>query len=259
MGLLFQSSCSVAPASEADTQALGTEPAGTETVAEEVVGADIKLLDAAPQASEWPASGADTLIRGDYLFRNQRLMDSNCYFSLVMQSDGNLVTYAAGWWPMWATGSAGGQYAFAVFQSDNNFVVYNSGGYASWATNTVSRGGSTVVQQGDANLVMYGNGAAIWASNISVSGAYNCGPDGRAPNGFYGEKTRVWNNVDLWGDDLPGGASQQNRYNFCGALCADRADCQAFTWYNGWCYLKGGPGAAYTLAGAVSGRKMAFN
>lgn len=107
--------------------------------------------------------------------------------TLVMQNDGNLVLYAPGDVPMWAskhgripstlqTGqelvvgqaliSPEGGYR-AVMQADGNFVVYGPDRSVRWASNTQGSGARTTIQR-DGNLVTYSGWT--WASRTPGTG-----------------------------------------------------------------------------------------
>jgi hypothetical protein len=86
-------------------------------------------------------------------------------FTLVMQSDSNLVLYRNGVGALWASGTVGTGAIRAVMQSDGNLVLYTANNTPVWASNTVG-GGSILLLQNDGNLVIYREGAgAVWASN----------------------------------------------------------------------------------------------
>ena len=54
---------------------------------------------------------------------------------LLMQGDGNLVLYG-GSTPLWSSGTPGYAGAWAIMQDDGNFVVYDNGGYPLWSRST---------------------------------------------------------------------------------------------------------------------------
>jgi hypothetical protein len=78
-------------------------------------------------------------------------------YSLVMQSDGNLVMYSADGAPIWNSGTGGKPGSYAVLQNDGNLVVYNAANAPLWWTGTWSKGASTLKMQNDGNLVLYRN------------------------------------------------------------------------------------------------------
>jgi hypothetical protein len=78
-------------------------------------------------------------------------------YTLVMQSDGNLVLYSADGTPLWTSGTGGQPGSYALMQNDGNFVVYNAGNVPLWWSGTWSKGASTLKLQNDGNLVLYRN------------------------------------------------------------------------------------------------------
>jgi surface antigen len=107
-------------------------------------------------------SGRTWLRAGQGLSRGQTLSSADGRYRLVMQNDANLVLYAPGNRPIWATGSRGG--AWTVMQGDGNLVTYTADGRAVWAMGARGAGTALAVQD-DGNLVAYRNGRAVWASN----------------------------------------------------------------------------------------------
>ncbi len=133
------------------------------------------LLAASGSWSVAPATagaGTDRLTAGERLYANQYLVSRNGQYVLRMQGDGNLVIYAPGNVPVWATGTRGA--AFLGNQGDGNLVVYTTATPHAplWASNTAGNGFSTLVMQDDGNLVLYRDtGGVTWASNTVQSGA----------------------------------------------------------------------------------------
>jgi hypothetical protein len=68
--------------------------------------------------------------------------DTSGATKLAMQEDGNLVVYAAGDKPLWASGTNGNPLATLRFQQDGNIVIYSATGKSLWATNTYAEPGS---------------------------------------------------------------------------------------------------------------------
>jgi hypothetical protein len=94
-------------------------------------------------------------------------------FSLVMQSDGNLVLYAPGGHPVWSTGTfgqnCGASQCFADFQADGNFVVYN-GPTPLWTSRTAGNPGAVLVlaPQSPQLQIINANQAVLW-TDVSFS------------------------------------------------------------------------------------------
>ena len=112
------------------------------------------------------AAGGSTLSAGQVLQPGQDLVSPGGQYTLVMQDDGNLVTYGNGC-VIWASNTAGvGSSDYLVMQDDGNLVIYTSAGKPVWASNTAGIGSSDyLAMQGDGNLVIYTSaGKPVWAS-----------------------------------------------------------------------------------------------
>lgn len=109
----------------------------------------------------------DSLGANGSLGANQSITSQNGKYTLIMQSDGNLVIYKQGK-AIWATNTQGKGGTWVVMQTDGNFVIYTPQSKPVWATNTRGKGGSWIVMQNDGNLVMYtSKNKAVWASNTA--------------------------------------------------------------------------------------------
>ena len=86
-------------------------------------------------------------------------------FTLILQSDGNLVIYGPGGIAVWATNTEGRSVVNAIMQSEGNFVIYGPGNAVIWASNTEGNPNAILFLQNDRNLVIYNSGGPIWASN----------------------------------------------------------------------------------------------
>lgn len=105
-----------------------------------------------------PAGGADAatspVLTGGRELRGGQSVSAGEY-RLIMQTDGNLVLYAAGGrvrWHSWTFGNPG---ARAVAQGDGNLVVYAASGRPLWNSGTHGNAGARTVVQTDGNLVVY--------------------------------------------------------------------------------------------------------
>ena len=112
------------------------------------------------------AAGGSTLSAGQVLQAGQALVSPGGQYTLIMQDDGNLVTYGNGC-VIWASNTAGvGSSDYLVMQGDGNLVIYTNAGKPVWASNTAGTGsGNSLNMQVDGNLVVYTSGAKpVWAS-----------------------------------------------------------------------------------------------
>jgi hypothetical protein len=95
------------------------------------------------------------------LVADQALTSSNGLYSLIYQSDGNLVLYGPGG-GMWASNTSDTRPGVCIMQSDGNLVIYDPTNTAVWASATDDPGSRLVVQN-DGNVVIYRpDGSAAW-------------------------------------------------------------------------------------------------
>ncbi len=101
------------------------------------------------------------LASGDYI------VSPNGRFVMVMQPDGNLVTYY-GKKAVWASNTSGQYDAYTVLQSDGNVVIYRKDGAPAWASNTMSSGANSLQLQDDGNMYIMAGTVQKYATNIKV-------------------------------------------------------------------------------------------
>lgn len=110
-----------------------------------------------------PPTSADRLLPGQGLVMNTSIRSANGQYTMVLQSDGNLVVYGPSG-ASWAASTSGLPSAQAVLQGDGNFVVYGPTGQVYWNSQTSGHAGAVMIMQDDGNLVIYdANGAPLWA------------------------------------------------------------------------------------------------
>jgi len=104
------------------------------------------------------------------LVPGQSITSQDGRFTLIFQTDGNLVLYAPGGQALWASNTAGHVVWDAVMQGDGNLVIYDPRAHALWASATAGDAGAWLIVQNDGNLVIYdANGKPLWASNTVVT------------------------------------------------------------------------------------------
>lgn len=109
-----------------------------------------------------PKMTPDSLVNAG-LGPNQSLISNNGRYTLVMQSDGNMVIYKLGS-AIWASDTFRSGANRAFMQDDGNFVVY-ANEVPKWASQTPNSGGEKLVMQDDGNLVIYnGSNKPVWAT-----------------------------------------------------------------------------------------------
>lgn len=119
-------------------------------------GAEPPALIPAP-----PPGSCGALSPGEALGRDQGRTSCDGRFTLVQQSDGNLVLYENGGKALWATGTDGTAGSVAVMQEDGNLVVYTDDGKPVWDSGTWGHPGAWLAIQDDGNVVIY-ESKAIW-------------------------------------------------------------------------------------------------
>ena len=124
-------------------------------------GSPNRLLFTGSSAPPQPAP--DTLTRGQSLQVDQSLRSQNGAYTLIMQSDGNLVQYNQAGQPLWHSSTHGSGAVQAILQTDGNFVIYTANGTPVWHTNTWGTAADHLVVQNDSNIVLYGpSGQVFW-------------------------------------------------------------------------------------------------
>ena len=108
---------------------------------------------------------ADRLNPGQELHADESLVSANGQFSLVLQTDGNLVLSEGGE-AVWATGTDGREISKIIMQEDGNLVLYATNGDPVWASQTDGNNGAYLLLQDDRNVVIYSaDGSPLWATN----------------------------------------------------------------------------------------------
>lgn len=121
-------------------------------------------------------SSADALGAGAVLRTRQFLVSRAGRYRVVMQQDGNLVSYGSHGRARWAsrTNTAG---STATVQRDGNLVVYDPRHRALWSSGTAGTGSrSRLVVQDDGNLVLYAGSSARWSSRSGRVGVRPSSP-----------------------------------------------------------------------------------
>jgi hypothetical protein len=108
--------------------------------------------------------GTNKLGPNEELFANQSITSADGRFTLILQSDGNIVVYQNAVRPLWESATVGSGATRLVMQSDGNLVAYRPDNVPVWASNTVGSP-SELIMQSDGNLVIYRvGGGATWAT-----------------------------------------------------------------------------------------------
>ncbi|MGI5145542.1 LamG-like jellyroll fold domain-containing protein [Plantactinospora sp. CA-294935] len=106
--------------------------------------------------------GTNVLTRGEELTEGQYLRSDIGNYQLLMQDDGNLVLYQAGY-PLWDTATWGNPGAHLLFQVDGNVVLYSADDVPLWDTETWGSTADRLVLRDDGELVLLDtNGQVMW-------------------------------------------------------------------------------------------------
>jgi len=109
-----------------------------------------------------PPSGCGVMVPNQALGADQSVSSCDGRFSLVQQSDGNLVLYQAGGKALWSTQTNGSAGEVTVMQEDGNLVVYAPGGKPVWSSGTSGHPGAWLVIRDDGALVIDTGTELIW-------------------------------------------------------------------------------------------------
>lgn len=127
-------------------------------------------LGASVANAVYPPATGDTMNPGESLA--PWITSANGLYTLVCQSDGNLVLYENGSTnALWASGTNGVASGPCVMQENGDLNIFGSvpppiGFGAVWSTGTAGHPGSRLVVQNDGNVVIYApDGTALWATN----------------------------------------------------------------------------------------------
>jgi len=111
--------------------------------------------------AEWQ----DTLGQNEKLKVSEGLKSTNGNYTLVLQEDGNLVTYDSHKKALWNSGTDKSMAVECVMQGDGNLLLKDRGGRLAWATYTDGYNNAKLKMQNDGNLVIYNErGMAVWAN-----------------------------------------------------------------------------------------------
>lgn len=96
---------------------------------------------------------AHVLTAGARLYPDQYVRSPNGAFTLLYQTDGNLVLYGPGG-PVWSSDTYGHSAGHTTMQGDGNFVVYDADDIPRWSTDTHGSNGAELRVQDDGYLVL---------------------------------------------------------------------------------------------------------
>ncbi|MEV0400473.1 hypothetical protein [Actinoallomurus sp. NPDC050550] len=140
---------------------------------------------------------------GYSLKAGQAVKSPNGRYTLLMQTDGNLVLYQ-GKKALWSTITGRHPGAYTLMQTDGNLVVYGTDRKPLWYSNTAGHPGAFLEVQNDGNLVIYGtNNKPLWSRHLynGILGpgqSLRTGDGVRSPNGVYSLFQQTDGNVALY-------------------------------------------------------------
>jgi hypothetical protein len=109
------------------------------------------------------ASPCGRLGANEALGPNESVTSCDGRFSLVHQSDGNVVLYQEGV-ARWSSRTAGKASSTLVMQGDGNLVLYGPWLNALWSSRTPGAANAFLAVQDDGNVVLYSNGQPRWST-----------------------------------------------------------------------------------------------
>ncbi len=165
-------------------------------------------LSAAKVASPQPhVPYCNDMLPNETLFAGQTVWSGNGSYRLVMQGDGNLVSYGPSG-ALWSTRTAGSGADRVIMQGDGNLVLY-AGSAAKWNTGTMLPGNWLAVQD-DGNVVTYRSGpnwASSWHRTRGAQRSWNAGFSGNCTwyayerfKGFTGTYPALTGDAGAWND-----------------------------------------------------------
>ena len=138
-------------------------------VINDAAGSPLWATDTVVPPQPPPPARGDRLQPGEGLIFGGTLVSGDGRFTVILQADGNLVLYAPGTRPLWASNTADPTVWDAVMEGDGNLVVYNRDQVPLFATGTYSHPGAWAVIQNDGNFVVYdAANKPLWATNTAV-------------------------------------------------------------------------------------------
>ncbi len=160
----FASTSSVVLNSPAYLGTLGAVP--------DIMGMTISAFVAPVGVAVVPLVGESWLSGGHALTAGQTLTSPNGLYSLVMQTDGNLVE-ETGSRPLWASGTTGHTGDKAVVQTDGNLVVETASGSPIWSSGTGGHSGTIIFAvRDDASMVISDPAGILWSRRPAIEIEY---------------------------------------------------------------------------------------
>ena len=138
------------------------------------------------------ADAQSVLASGETLSADQSRTSSSGRYTLLYQSDGNLVLYDNYGGPVWASSTFSGPGVTAM-QGDGNLVVYDASWTPLWASGTSGHHGAYLEVHDDGAIVVRSpQGAALWAAPFTPTGPPGTEPVVLLINGSFAQSPAGW-------------------------------------------------------------------
>ncbi|HET7013871.1 MAG TPA: CHAP domain-containing protein [Streptosporangiaceae bacterium] len=127
---------------------------------------DAELVVRKGTTTYWSSGSYDDVLeQGETLLPGQYLESGDGHYTVIMQTDGNLVEYVSGTnHVLWSSGTGGHPNADVIMQDDGNLVIYGGASGALWSSGTAGDKSTAFFAQSDANLVVYSGTTPVWQS-----------------------------------------------------------------------------------------------
>ncbi|MBC8067386.1 MAG: peptidoglycan DD-metalloendopeptidase family protein [Deltaproteobacteria bacterium] len=110
-----------------------------------------------------PEAGCGLLVPNQAIGVDQAIYSCDNRFTLVLQSDGNIVQYWNGTsTAIWNAGTVGQPANALVMQDDGNLVLYSAAGAPLWHTQTNGRPGSYLSLDDNGALIIFEGATPVW-------------------------------------------------------------------------------------------------
>ena len=117
-----------------------------------------------PAETTKPVEGCGVMLPGQQLGADQAMSSCDGRFSLVQQSDGNLVLYQNGVETLWNSGTSGTAARVTIMQGDGNLVAYTSDFKPVWNSMTNGYEGAWLTLDDHGSMVIHAGDKLVWWS-----------------------------------------------------------------------------------------------
>ena len=118
---------------------------------------------------------------GEGLAQGTAVSSCDGRFTLIEQTDGNLVLYGPKGHAKWANYATGYDGYALLMQADGNLVDYSPYSFPAWSSTSSGHPGAFTALQNDGNMVVYDGSTALWNSGTVDDGTAPTSPTEAAP------------------------------------------------------------------------------